>query len=136
MEIKNAIKISAPISPYDSDDTYPSHLAIYGKGGMRSVQTMEERNNIPEARREEGMFVYVIEEQKVFQLIGGIENSNWNESEALSGKVSSLFVSESQPDDPTPNSIWIDPNTNYLYYRDPENTQWNLLETMIDGGEF
>ena len=76
-DIQNTLKISAPITPYSTLDNYPTHLAIFGKGGLRTVDTIQERNNIPEDRREEGMLVYIKSEQKVFGLLGGIENENW-----------------------------------------------------------
>lgn len=51
--------VISPIRPSDSNDTYPSHEAIYGKGGFRSVDSIAARDAIPSARREAGMLVAV-----------------------------------------------------------------------------
>lgn len=72
-EIKGT-NVGAPIVPFTTDDIYATHEAKYGKGGYRSVQTLEELNNIPEARLEEGMMVYVIDDPSgihTYQWIGG-----------------------------------------------------------------
>lgn len=66
--------LAAPVVPYTSEDSYPTHYALYGHGGMRSVKTMAERDSIPAERREEGMLVYVIEdpsEVHTYQLVNG-----------------------------------------------------------------
>jgi hypothetical protein len=60
MAIPNTVPITGPIAPTAVGDTYPSHLAEYGKGGYRTVADTTERDAIPAARREEGMQVYVI----------------------------------------------------------------------------
>jgi hypothetical protein len=83
--------IAGPVVPFTSDDTYATHLAKYGKGGFRSVQNINERNSIPEARREEGMLVYVIEDPdkiNTYQYING----EWLKSKIGSGinKVESI----------------------------------------------
>lgn len=70
--------LASSIVPTDTQDTFATHLAIYGKGGLRTVNDIEERNQIPSLRREEGMLVYVINEKVLYQLNGGITNSNWN----------------------------------------------------------
>jgi len=49
----------APVVPFSTDDVHPSHLALYGKGGLRTVANTTERDAIPAARREAGMLVYV-----------------------------------------------------------------------------
>lgn len=51
--------VSSPIVPFTEQDLYPTHDAKYGKGGFRTVDTIEEMNGIPGPRREEGMLVYV-----------------------------------------------------------------------------
>ena len=52
--------VASPIVPFTSDDNFPTHLAEFGKGGFRTVETIEERNAIPPERKEAGMLVYVI----------------------------------------------------------------------------
>lgn len=51
--------ISSPVVPFTDQDTFPTHLAKYGKGGYHCVANIEERDRIPEERRENGMLVYV-----------------------------------------------------------------------------
>ena len=63
--------IAAPIVPYATSDSYPTHYAKYGKGGYVSLNTIEERNEIPEERLEEGMLVYVLEDGQSYQYLGG-----------------------------------------------------------------
>ena len=65
--------VAAPIVPYTSDDIYATHEAKYGKGGYRTVQSIEERDSIPEARLEEGMLVYVVNDSSsvhTYQYLG------------------------------------------------------------------
>ena len=64
--------VSSPIVPYTSDDIFPTHYAKYGNGGFMSVRTLNDLNNIPQNRREPGMFVYVFEDDKLHKL----ENDN------------------------------------------------------------
>lgn len=72
IEQKNAVpilgtNISDPIVPGTTADNYPTHYAKYGKGGFVSVQTLDERNNISEERKEEGMLCFVIQDpDKIF----------------------------------------------------------------------
>ena len=58
----NGTNLAAPVVPFTTDDTYPTHYAMYGKGGHRSVQTITNRNAIPTSLKEEGMTVFVIDE--------------------------------------------------------------------------
>jgi hypothetical protein len=44
------------------------------------VETITQRNNILAGKRYEGLIVYVSDEQKNYQLQGGIDNINWTES--------------------------------------------------------
>ena len=60
-EIKGT-NLAAPIVPYTDQDIYATHEAKYGKGGYRTCQDLEERDSIPNPRREEGMMVYVIDD--------------------------------------------------------------------------
>jgi hypothetical protein len=63
------------VSPLDSSDTYPVTDPKYGLGGLRTVQTLTERNNIPNDRRQNGMIVYVVAENLFYTLI----NDSWEE---------------------------------------------------------
>jgi len=61
--------VIAPVVPFSTGDSYPSHLAIYGQGGLRSVANVTERDAIPQLRREAGMLVWVAS-LAVYQQLG------------------------------------------------------------------
>ena len=46
------------------------------RGGFYQVDTIEERNLIPSIRRKEGMLC-AVKNDKMYQLVGGVDNSNW-----------------------------------------------------------
>jgi hypothetical protein len=46
-------------------------------GGFRRVQDLAARNAIPSLRREIGMFVFVIDDEELWRLAGGLLNTNW-----------------------------------------------------------
>ena len=69
--------LASKIVPTDSLDTYATHDDKYGRGGHRSVDTLEERDNITAPRRKEGMTVYVKENKTKYILEGGVDNANW-----------------------------------------------------------
>jgi len=69
--------VIAPIRPQSPDDIFPSAWMDDIKGGWHSVPSMSDRNLIITASRQDGMVCYVEEEQKMYQLIGGIDNENW-----------------------------------------------------------
>lgn len=73
------VPLAGPIGTIGTDDTYPTHLSIRGKGGLMSVADITARNAIPTARRQELMLVGVVSDQKVYQLKGGTTNSDWIE---------------------------------------------------------
>lgn len=59
----SGVNVAGGITPYTTDDTYPSHYAKYGHGGYRTVDTKDELSTIPDERKEEGMVVYVSSEK-------------------------------------------------------------------------
>lgn len=76
--------ITSPVVPFTDADTFPTHIAEYGKGGYRSALNLEELSNIPEARREEGMKVWVINDPSgihEYQLVDG----KWARSRTATG---------------------------------------------------
>lgn len=77
MSQNSGTKVIAPIVTPSTLDTFPTHMANTGKGGHHSVATIVERDSIPPDRRLEGMLCAVIDEEIVYQLIGGIENASW-----------------------------------------------------------
>lgn len=72
-EIKGT-NLAAPIVPFTDQDVYATHEAKYGKGGYRTVQNMTELRAIPTPRLEEGMLVYVMDDDTgihTYQYLGG-----------------------------------------------------------------
>lgn len=43
----NGVKVPANIIPTSTSDTYPTHHANFGRGGYKTVNSIEERDNIP-----------------------------------------------------------------------------------------
>ena len=70
--------IAAPIMPFDSEDTFPTHLEEYGQGGYRSVASRNEIDTIPVDRLKLGMLVYVYEQEKYYTLTN-IAKKTWKE---------------------------------------------------------
>lgn len=71
MTVIAGTQIGAPIVPTDTGDTFPTHNPQYGLGGYRSVDLLTDRYSIPANRLEEGMMVYVKEDQGTYQLLPG-----------------------------------------------------------------
>lgn len=71
------LNITSTIVPTNSADTFATHDSIYGKGGWREVNTIAERDAIPEDRRREGMVVYVRETFRNYQLQSTLSNAGW-----------------------------------------------------------
>ena len=58
--------LAAAVVPFTTEDTYPTHMAAYGKGGWRSVEDLDELNTIPTSRLEYGCVAYVKGEDKPY----------------------------------------------------------------------
>jgi hypothetical protein len=71
------VPITGFMSTTDDVDTYPTHLDNLGKGGVHSVQDLTERDAITAERRTEGMLCYILDDFALYQLSGGVDNSNW-----------------------------------------------------------
>jgi len=75
--------VIAEIVTPDTLDTFPTHRANLGLGGMMNAYDLNERDAIPVLRRQEGMCCYVLYDnygyilQETYQLIGGITNADW-----------------------------------------------------------
>ena len=71
------VTITGYIAPSDTADLYATHREELGQGGYRSVANTTERNLISMDRRKLGMIVYIIDADKEYKLLGGLENTNW-----------------------------------------------------------
>lgn len=71
--------ITAAIRPNDSLDLIASAFQNEIKGGLHSYSATTERDALIIERRQEGMLVYVADEQKFYKLNSGLTNSDWVE---------------------------------------------------------
>jgi len=58
------------------------------KGGLHSVADLTARNALPDYFREDGMLAWVRSSTTMYQLVGGIDNSNWTVAAASAFEVS------------------------------------------------
>lgn len=70
-------QVVAPIVTPDSNDKFPTHINSMGQGGYKAVQSIAERDAIPDERRENGMLCAVLQNDTVYQLKGGTDNAFW-----------------------------------------------------------
>lgn len=77
----NGTNVLAPIVPFSTTDIHPTHHALYGLGGYRTVATTGDRNAIPTPRREAGMLVYVLATHKAWRLNDDL--TTWTEVLAI-----------------------------------------------------
>ena len=87
------LKVAFPIVPNSPADTYPTHFDSLGSGGFVTVANITNRNALVLARRKVGMMVYVVSEDKVYQLKGGKEDDKWTELTIATGSSSGGGVS-------------------------------------------
>lgn len=87
-----SVTVTGFIAPTDTADTYATHDAVLGKGGLREVQTLLERDEIPNDRRRIGMLVYVIEDEKYYALFGDITNLSWKDCGSQLGGYDDLLA--------------------------------------------
>jgi hypothetical protein len=71
--------VIAAIRPQSDQDQFPVAYANEMLGGFHSVANNTARDAISEDRRTEGMLCYNIALDKFYQLLGGIENTDWLE---------------------------------------------------------
>lgn len=88
--ITGGVAFTGFVAPTDSEDTYAVTNPLYGLGGLRTVADTTERDAITDDRREQGMLVFSLADQKHYQLEGATANANWVE---FSGKTASFGIS-------------------------------------------
>lgn len=83
--------INSTIRPQHSGDTFATVYSNEVKGGHHQVNSIIDRNSIPMDRRMEGMFCSVVSgsTSETYQLIGGIDNTDWVEFITTSGSTTS-----------------------------------------------
>ena len=127
--------VSAPLAPYDSADTYPTHNAIYGKGGFRSVANSTERLGITQERLDVGMFVFEVDTEKLYVYKGNNEWEEWessggggSESESISRSFTNLSTWTIQHNlNKYPSSVYTRDNSNDTIIGDVEYTDLDTI---------
>ena len=84
MSLIPGTNVGAPVVPYDTSDSYPSHEALYGLGGLRTVATTTARNAIPVQRLERLCLVGCLDTGKIYRLkntwAGGVPvDADWED---------------------------------------------------------
>ncbi|MFC0407903.1 hypothetical protein [Roseomonas elaeocarpi] len=79
MTALSGTNVAAPLSPFDSADTFPTHDEQYGKGGYRAVAAVADRDAIPSARRSDGMQVFVRAERRSYRLAADL--TTWEDAQ-------------------------------------------------------
>ncbi len=129
--------LASKIVPTDSLDTYATHEDKYGRGGHRSVDTLEERDNITTPRRKEGMTVYVKENKTKYILESGIENANWKVDSSGGGSGGDVDLSDYYKKTETYSKVEVDtkiadiPPTDLSGYYTKTQTE-TLLSNKVD----
>ena len=129
--------LASKIVPTDSLDTYATHDDKYGRGGHRSVNTLEERDNITTPRRKEGMTVYVKENKTKYILESGIENVNWKVDSSGGGSGGDVDLSDYYKKTETYSKVEVDtkiadiPPTDLSGYYTKTQTE-TLLSNKVD----
>lgn len=72
--------VAAPITTGHTDNTFPIGDSNEMLGGHHAVANVIARNAITTLRRIEGMTCWVVDQQKLYRLVGGIDNSNWEDA--------------------------------------------------------
>jgi len=76
MSLNTGTLITSSIRPADSNDRIATAYAYEIKGGLHTVNSISDRNNIIQERREWGMLVYVTSQDKTYQLKYNLANTN------------------------------------------------------------
>lgn len=107
-------------------------------GGFYQTDNITERNSIPLNRRKEGMFCWVKEEKKVFQLVDGLTNECWIEFKSVGsggGTIidgyAHIWIGDKPPEDK--NMLWLDTNSDGILEDETDiETVKKLLNKISD----
>jgi hypothetical protein len=75
--------VAAKVAPFDTADTYPSHDARYGKGGLVQFQTTSQCRLISVQRRYTGLMCYAAATDSWRYLKNGTANTNWQKAPVI-----------------------------------------------------
>ena len=103
------------------------------RGGFYQADSITERNSIPTERRKEGMFCWVSTLKIVYQLVDGIENSNWIEFKSGSSSIDGyahIWIGKEPPTDLS--MLWLDTNSDGILEDETDIDTVNKLLTKIN----
>lgn len=83
-------RVTGPIVPSDTADTYPTHYDLYGSGGYRSVADELAKEAIPSARRTAGMMVHVRSSGAIYILASNL--TDWAVTSISTNDVASQIL--------------------------------------------
>jgi len=121
------VRVAMPINPSSPLDTYPTHIDTLGHGGFMAVRTKAIRDNITIQRRKEGMLVYVLETDSLYQLRGPVTGNNWVQFKLMASAVNTINTGTSGND--VNSSISPDGNTLTLNIPDASPTARGVVTT-------
>ena len=126
-DIIRGTNIADPIVPYTTADNIPTHYAQYGKGGFRTVETIEERNAIPFERKEAGMLVYVINDDSNIHTyqwfpVDGDPDKEWKRSKMGGGDSIPIYDSEKL------NELGPAADEDYIFVRSESDLEGQVTE--------
>ena len=140
MPLTGYISIGLPIGPGAENDPYFVTDPKYGLGGLRTVTGVDARNNIVQARRQVGMIVYVQENGKYYNLVGGTGNANWAEIvfgiSSVNGITAGATGNVDLRLDDLSNVITADKVNNDSLFWDTTASKWVLKSAGISAGNF
>ena len=135
--IRSKIQIPAGITPINNNSSFPSHYSDFGFGGLRTVDSVSERNAIPALRRVNGMLVFVTNSDTYFRLSGGITNADWIEFQVKAAGTVGLdvqtFVITDWTETNAPNNAIVVDITHNL---NEQNITVDWYQDGIDGSVF
>jgi len=123
------INVTTSIVPGTTEDIFPTHMALYGKGGWREVATVAERDAIPDPRLEVGMSVYVASEKKLYIL------SSLDTTTTPYTKTWSLFSAGGVTVMPTPSETELGNIVQYIGETTENYTQGYFYKCVSDGAD-
>lgn len=88
--------VIASVRPYTSDDTFASALSNEIMGGHHQASGVVDMYAIPSGRRQEGMLCWIKDSNTMYRLIGGTDDSNWQEV-VIPSDASGLLLNQSVP---------------------------------------
>jgi hypothetical protein len=121
------VRVAMPINPSSPADTYPTHIDTLGHGGFMAVRTKAIRDNITIQRRKEGMLVYVLETDSLYQLRGPVTGNNWVQFKLMASAVNTINTGTSGND--VNSAISPDGNTLTLNIPDASPTARGVVTT-------